>query len=52
MKEKKNNFNYKSWSVGGSSGKNIRSQLEESLKRLKQDYVDIFSYITGMIIYP
>jgi len=32
----------KAGSVGGSSGKNIRSQLEESLKRLKQDYVDIF----------
>ncbi len=32
----------KAGSVGGSSGKNIRSQLEESLKRLKQDYVDVF----------
>ena len=32
----------KAGSVGGSSGKNIRSQLEESLKRLEQDYVDIF----------
>ena len=32
----------KAGSVGGSSGKNIRSQLEESLIRLKQDYVDIF----------
>ena len=32
----------KAGSVGGSSGTNIRSQLEESLKRLKQDYVDIF----------
>ena len=32
----------KAGSVGGSSGQNIRSQLEQSLKRLKQDYVDIF----------
>ena len=32
----------KAGSVGGSSGKNIRLQLEESLKRLEQDYVDIF----------
>ena len=32
----------KAGSVGGSSGKNIRSQLEQSLKRLNQDYVDIF----------
>ena len=32
----------KAGSVGGSSGSNIRSQLEESLKRLNQDYVDIF----------
>ena len=32
----------KAGSVGGSSGQNIRSQLEESLKRLEQDYVDIF----------
>ena len=32
----------KAGSVGGSSGVNIRSQLEESLKRLNQDYVDIF----------
>ena len=32
----------KAGSVGGSSRKNIRSQLEQSLKRLKQDYVDIF----------
>ena len=32
----------KAGSFGGSSGKNIRSQLEESLKRLKQDYVDVF----------
>ena len=32
----------KAGSVGGSSGKNIRSQLEESLKRLEQDYVDSF----------
>ena len=32
----------KAGSVGGSSGKNISSQLEESLKRLKQDYVDVF----------
>ena len=32
----------KAGSIGGSSGQNIRSQLEESLKRLKQDYVDIF----------
>ena len=32
----------KAGSVGGSSGENIRSQLEQSLKRLNQDYVDIF----------
>ena len=32
----------KAGSVGGSSGQNIRSQLEESLKRLEQDYVDVF----------
>ena len=32
----------KAGSIGGSSGQNIRSQLEQSLKRLKQDYVDIF----------
>ena len=32
----------KAGSIGGSSGQNVRSQLEESLKRLKQDYVDIF----------
>jgi aryl-alcohol dehydrogenase-like predicted oxidoreductase len=32
----------KAGSVGGSSGKNIRSQLEESLIRLKEDYVDVF----------
>ena len=32
----------KAGSVGGSSGKNIRSQLEQSLKRLNKDYVDIF----------
>ncbi len=32
----------KAGSVGGSGGKNIRLQLEESLKRLKQDYVDVF----------
>ncbi len=32
----------KAGSVGGSSGENIRSQLEQSLKRLNQDYVDVF----------
>jgi len=32
----------KAGSVGGSTGENIRSQLEQSLTRLNQDYVDIF----------
>jgi aryl-alcohol dehydrogenase-like predicted oxidoreductase len=32
----------KAGSVGGSSGSNIRTQLEDSLRRLNQDYVDIF----------
>ena len=32
----------KAGSVGGSTGENIRSQLEQSLARLNQDYVDIF----------
>ena len=32
----------KAGSVGGSSGENIRSQLEQRLKRLNQDYVDVF----------
>ena len=31
----------KAGSVGGSSGQNIRSQLEQSLKRLKQDYLSL-----------
>jgi aryl-alcohol dehydrogenase-like predicted oxidoreductase len=32
----------KAGSVGGSSGSNIRTQLEDSLRRLNQDYVDVF----------
>ena len=32
----------KAGAVGGSSKKNIRSQLETSLSRLEQDYTDIF----------
>ena len=32
----------KAGSVGGSSGSNIRTQLEDSLRRLNQEYVDIF----------
>lgn len=32
----------KAGAVGGSSAQNIRSQLEVSLKRLNQDYTDIF----------
>ena len=32
----------KAGSVGGSSGSNIRTQLEDSLRRLNQDFVDVF----------
>ncbi len=40
----------KAGAVGGSSAKNIRSQLETSLTRMNQDYTDIFSCIALMMM--